>query len=145
MGEFQAVSRSNFSGAVHMEMSRDDLLERMLCSMAEVCGEDLRRGTLSDDEVQRVTWATRALAETPLFVDDTPGLSALDIDAKARCLHKRYGLELVVIDYLQLIWCGGMLRSGPGNGASARGTCRHWPSWPLLCLNLSRHAVPGPQ
>ena len=63
----------------------------------------LRRGSLQDDEWGRLTDAANRLSELPLYIDDTSGLSVLELKAKARRLKKRYDISLIVIDYLQLM------------------------------------------
>jgi replicative DNA helicase len=86
-----------------LEMSKEQLALRMLCSEAEVEGQRLRSGFLSESDWPKLTLAAGNLSEAPLFIDDTPAITNLEIRAKARRLKAEHGLGLVVIDYLQLM------------------------------------------
>jgi replicative DNA helicase len=84
-------------------MSKEQLVQRMLCSKAKVDSHKLRTGYLSDADWPLLTTAAGSLSEAPVFIDDTPGCSLLEMRAKARRLKAEQGLGLVIIDYLQLI------------------------------------------
>ncbi|HSB79644.1 MAG TPA: replicative DNA helicase [Candidatus Methylomirabilis sp.] len=87
-----------------LEMSKEQLVQRMLCSVASVDSHKLRTGYLSDADWPKLTTGAGRLSEAPIFIDDTPGISLLEIRAKARRLMAEQGeLGLVIIDYLQLI------------------------------------------
>ncbi|MBM3314676.1 replicative DNA helicase, partial [candidate division WOR-3 bacterium] len=87
-----------------LEMSVEALVQRLICAEAGVSLHNLRRGMLRREERARLAAALGPLAEAPLFIDDSPGLTALDIRARARRLRsEQKGLGLVVIDYLQLM------------------------------------------
>jgi len=86
-----------------LEMSKEQLVQRMLCSVAKVDSHKLRTGYLSDADWPRLTTGAGILSESPIFIDDTPGISLLEMRAKARRLKAEQGLGLVIIDYLQLI------------------------------------------
>jgi len=86
-----------------LEMSRLQLGIRLLGLDAMIDASRLRRGSLQDDEWGRLTDAANRLSDLPLYIDDTSGLSALELKAKARRLKKRFGISLLVIDYLQLM------------------------------------------
>ncbi|UCH06192.1 MAG: replicative DNA helicase [Deltaproteobacteria bacterium] len=86
-----------------LEMSRLQLGIRLLGLDAMIDASKLRRGSLQDDEWGRLTDAANRLSELPLYIDDTSGLSVLELKAKARRLKKRYDISLLVIDYLQLM------------------------------------------
>lgn len=86
-----------------LEMSKESLVERMMASEARVNAQDMRRGTLSDDSWPKISHCIGELYNAPIFVDDTPELSALELRAKARKLAMEKGLSLVIIDYLQLM------------------------------------------
>ncbi len=90
-------------GIFSLEMSRDQLAMRMLCAEARVNLQALRTGRISESEWQRLTFAANKLTRAPIFVDDTPALSILDLRAKARRLMSEHGLGLIIIDYLQLL------------------------------------------
>jgi replicative DNA helicase len=86
-----------------LEMSKEQLALRMLCSEAEVDGQKLRSGYLSESDWPKLTLAAGNLSEAPLFIDDSPAITNLEIRAKARRLKAEYGLGLVIVDYLQLM------------------------------------------
>ncbi len=86
-----------------LEMSKEQLVQRMLCSEARVDAHKLRTGFLSSSAFSDLTLAAGLLAEAPIFVDDTPGMSALELRAKARRLRSREKIGLIIIDYLQLM------------------------------------------
>lgn len=94
-----------------LEMSREELVTRVLCATASVDAQDVRRGTLKDDDWQRITRAMNTLSEAPLFIDDSSGISVLEMKSKCRRLQKRKGLDLVIIDYLQLMRGGGKIEN----------------------------------
>jgi len=86
-----------------LEMSKEQLVQRMLCSVAKVDSHKLRTGYLSDADWPKLTTGAGILSESPIFIDDTPGISLLEMRAKSRRLKAEQGLGLVVIDYLQLV------------------------------------------
>ena len=86
-----------------MEMSREQLIQRMLSSEAAVDGQKLRTGFLDEEDWLRIITAMAKLSEAPIYIDDTPGLTAMDIRAKARRLVQEKGKILIMIDYLQLM------------------------------------------
>jgi replicative DNA helicase len=88
---------------VSLEMSAVELGDRMLCSIAEVNGQRLRNGTISNEDRRRLVEKAGEMSLAPLFVDDTPSRTVTEIAAAARRLKRKDGLGLVVIDYLQLI------------------------------------------
>lgn len=86
-----------------LEMSKDQLVNRMLCSEAMVDSQKIRTGKLEDSDWQKVARALGPLSEAPIYIDDTPGVTAMEIRAKCRRLKIEKNLGLVVIDYLQLM------------------------------------------
>jgi replicative DNA helicase len=86
-----------------LEMSASQLVARMISSEGNIDAQAFRTGNLNEEDWQKVTMAISTLAEAPIFIDDTPGLTVYDIRAKLRRLQAEHGLGLVVIDYLQLI------------------------------------------
>ncbi len=86
-----------------LEMSKNNLVQNMLCSGARVDAHKLRRGFLADEDWARISESVGRLSEAPIFIDDTPGLSPLQLRAKARRLVKAHGVRLIVVDYLQLM------------------------------------------
>lgn len=88
-----------------LEMAKEQLVQRMLCSHARVDYHKVRTGFLSQSDWPKLTNAAGKLAESPLFIDDTPTISALELRAKARRLKSQHNIGLVIVDYLQLM-CG---------------------------------------
>ena len=100
-----AVNGNKTVGIFSLEMSRESLLLRMLCSHARVDSHKLRTGFLGREDYDKLSTALNALAEAPIFIDDTPGISLHEMRAKARRLaQKQQGkLDLLIVDYLQLM------------------------------------------
>ncbi|HTV49004.1 MAG TPA: replicative DNA helicase [Phycisphaerae bacterium] len=90
-------------GVFSLEMSAQQLCQRMLCSRATVDSHSLRRGMLGDDGWKRLHVAADELNSGRIFIDDTPALTLLDLRAKARRLVAQHSIELLVVDYLQLM------------------------------------------
>jgi replicative DNA helicase len=86
-----------------LEMSAEQVVQRLISSETRIDSQRLRRGEIADDEWARFMKATGDLAEAMIFIDDTPGVSALEVRTKARRLHAEHGLDLIVLDYLQLM------------------------------------------
>ncbi|HOB30739.1 MAG TPA: replicative DNA helicase [Bacillota bacterium] len=86
-----------------LEMSREQVAQRLLCSEAAINSQKLRSGFLTDDEWRRLSIALGRLSEAKIFIDDTPGISVMEVRAKARRIKAEHGLGLVVVDYLQLM------------------------------------------
>ncbi len=90
-----------------LEMSKDQLVNRILCSEAMVDSNKMKTGKLEDNDWQKVAKALAPLSEAPIYIDDTPGVSITEIRAKCRRLKLEQNLGLVVIDYLQLMQGSG--------------------------------------
>ncbi len=86
-----------------LEMSKEQLVQRMLCSHARVNAHKVRTGFLSQSDWPRLTNAAGKLSEAPIYIDDTPAITALELRAKARRLKSRHDIQLIVVDYLQLM------------------------------------------
>ncbi len=86
-----------------LEMSKEHLVQRMLCSHARINAHNVRTGMLSTSDWPKLTQAAGKLSEAPIFIDDTPGISILELRAKARRLRSRHGIGLLILDYLQLM------------------------------------------
>jgi replicative DNA helicase len=86
-----------------LEMSETELAQRFIASQSKLNGDDLRKGRVRPDRWPKVVKATEKLASSPLFIDDSSDLGILDLRAKARRLHARNELGLVIVDYLQLM------------------------------------------
>jgi replicative DNA helicase len=94
-----------------LEMSKEQLVIRMLCSEAKINMHRFRSGFLNRDEWGHLAGALRKLAECRIFIDDTPGITPLELRAKARRLRYEHGLDLLVVDYLQLMTARGRVES----------------------------------
>ncbi|MBU1754084.1 replicative DNA helicase [bacterium] len=90
------------AGIFSLEMSKEQLVQRVLCAEARVDANKLRTGYLSESDWPKLTTAAGVLAEAPIYIDDTPSLSVLEIRAKARRLKARHNIGLIIVDYLQL-------------------------------------------
>jgi replicative DNA helicase len=90
-----------------LEMSRESLLTRMICSRARVDQQKFRAGFLNSDERRQLQVALLELSEAPLFIDDSSNINLMDVHAKLRRLQSEHGLGLVIIDYLQLMGSRG--------------------------------------
>lgn len=98
-----SMKHKNPTAIFSLEMSKESLVQRMLCSEARVNMHQLRSGTLPKRDLPKLSLAAGPLAEAPVYIDDTPAISVLELRAKARRLKAQYGLKLIVIDYLQLM------------------------------------------
>jgi replicative DNA helicase len=94
-----------------LEMSKQDIMMRLFSAEARVKLNDLRSGRMSDDDWRKIALRSSELAEAPLFIDDSPNLTMMEIRAKSRRLKQRHGLKLIVIDYLQLMSSGKRVES----------------------------------
>ena len=90
-------------GIFSLEMSKEQLTTRMLCAEAKVDSQKLRSGFLAEHDWQLLIEAASVLSEAPIFVDDTPAISVLELRAKARRLKSEHNISLIIIDYLQLM------------------------------------------
>jgi replicative DNA helicase len=89
-----------------LEMSKPQIVQRMLCSEARIDTHALRRGRMPEEDWPKLSMAAGRLSAAPIFIDDSAGISPLEIKAKARRLKAQYNLGLILIDYLQLIQTG---------------------------------------
>lgn len=90
-----------------LEMSKEQLVDRMLADAAAVDAWNIRTGNLSEDDFERISHAMGEMAEAPIYVDDTPGLTVLELRTKARRQAHTHPLGLIIIDYLQLMQGSG--------------------------------------
>jgi len=90
-------------GIFSLEMSRDQLVDALLTMEANIDSWRLRTGNLREDDFSKINYAMGTLSEAPLYIDDSPLLSIMDIRTKARRLQAEHGLGLVIVDYLQLM------------------------------------------
>ncbi|WP_306357297.1 MULTISPECIES: replicative DNA helicase [unclassified Nocardia] len=94
-----------------LEMSRTEIVMRLLSAEAKIKLGDMRSGRMSDDDWAKLARRMSEISESPLFVDDSPNLTMMEIRAKARRLKQRHDLRLVVVDYLQLMTSGKKVES----------------------------------
>ena len=103
IAEHVAIEQKLPVGVFSLEMTSDSLVLRMLCSRSRVNLRNVRDGFLAERDFPKLTGAAGKLANAPLFIDDSSGLSVLQLRAKARRMAQQYGIKLFVIDYLQLL------------------------------------------
>jgi len=104
VAEFCAIERGVPTAIFSLEMAKEQIVQRFLCSLARVDSHRLRTGYLRDGEWPFLTRAAGKLSEAPIFIDDTPAMSVLEMRAKARRLYSEIGgLGMIVVDYLQLM------------------------------------------
>ena len=103
IAENAAVLDGKVVGVFSLEMSREALLKRMLASHAQVDSKELNQGFLSKDDKRKLVRAVEELMQSKLYIDDTPGISVSEMRAKARRLRQTEGLDLLIVDYLQLM------------------------------------------
>jgi len=90
-------------GIFSLEMSKDQLVDRLISSISHVDSYRLRSGDLREEDFPAIGQAMATLDEAPIFIDDSVGISVMEMRAKARRLKMEYGLDLIIIDYLQLM------------------------------------------
>ena len=90
-------------GFFSLEMSAEQLAARILSEAAEIPSENIRRGDMTEAEFRRFVDAAKALESCPLYIDDTPALPISQLAARARRLKRTHGLDLLIVDYLQLV------------------------------------------
>jgi replicative DNA helicase len=98
-----AVKEKQAVGIFSLEMSKEELVDRLLVSQADVDAWRFKTGRLSDSDYVRLSDAMGELGDAPIFIDDTPGLTLTEMRSKARRLHLEHNLSLLVVDYLQLV------------------------------------------
>lgn len=112
MARNTAVDHNMGVAIFSLEMSSVQLVKRLIASETRLSAEKLRKGDLRDDEFQQLHTRISKLATAPIYIDDTPGISIFDLRAKCRRLKMQYDIQMVIIDYLQLMTAGG---KGQGN------------------------------
>ncbi len=90
-------------GIFSLEMSKDQLVQRLICSQAEIDSHRLRTGFIEEGEWAKIAQAIGELSEAPIYIDDTPGISVMELRTKARRLQAEHDLGFVIVDYLQLM------------------------------------------
>ncbi len=103
IAQYVAVGAGLPVGIFSLEMSQEELVDRLLVGQADIDAWKLKTGRLDEKDFDRLSLAMGELAEAPLFIDDTPGISISEIRTKARRLQMEHGLKFIIVDYLQLI------------------------------------------
>src|SRR5215831_2293758 len=103
IAENAAVMDGKVVGVFSLEMSKEALLMRMLASHSRVDSHRLRTGFITREDKEKLTGATESLMQAKLYIDDTPGISVTEMRSKARRLQQQEGLDLLIVDYLQLM------------------------------------------
>ncbi|MEI8196074.1 MAG: replicative DNA helicase [Phycisphaerae bacterium] len=103
IAEYVSVDQGRPVAVFSLEMSKQQLAQRLLCSRSGVDGHRLRRGMLSSQDRHALSEAVGKLSQGKMFIDDSPGLTLMDLRTKARRLKLQHGIEMIVIDYLQLM------------------------------------------
>lgn len=101
--QYVTVKQKMPVGFFSLEMSKEELVDRLLVSQADIDAWRLKTGRLSEDDFSKLSDAMGVLADAPLYIDDTPGISIMEMRTKARRLMAEHGLKMIVVDYLQLI------------------------------------------
>ena len=104
-----------------LEMSKEQLVQRLICTEARIDSHRLRRGVIDDEELQQIAKAIGRLSEVPVYIDDTAGIPIMELRTKARRLQAEHNIGLILVDYLQLM---------QGRVATWRTACRKSPRLP---------------
>jgi replicative DNA helicase len=102
IAQYAAVKEKIPVGIFSLEMSKEELVDRLLVSQADIDAWRLKTGKLSDDDFTRLSDAMGELAEAPIYIDDTPGINIMEMRTKARRLQVEHGIKFIIVDYLQL-------------------------------------------
>jgi len=113
IAQFAAIEKNARVGIFSLEMASEQLVMRLLCGEARVDSHKIRSGYISRDDWRKLGDAMRNLAEAKIFIDDTPGISILEMRSKGRRLKAEHGLDLLIVDYMQLM-------SGSSGGSRMR-------------------------
>jgi replicative DNA helicase len=111
MARSASIKHGLTSVVFSLEMSRNEITMRLLAAEARVHLQKMRNGSMSEDDWQKLAKVMGKISEAPLFIDDSPNMSLMEIRAKCRRLKQRHDLKLVVIDYLQLMSSGKRVES----------------------------------
>jgi len=103
IAEHAAVREGKTVGVFSLEMSKEQLIQRLLSSVANIDSQRMRSGFLEEMDFARIAPAMQSLSDAPMFIDDTPSISTMELRTKARRLQAERGLDLLIVDYLQLM------------------------------------------
>ncbi|MDE3091095.1 MAG: replicative DNA helicase, partial [Chloroflexota bacterium] len=109
--QYASVVRKKRVALFSLEMSAEQLVQRLVSSMAVIDSQNLRIGKISDEEWPKLAKATGVLSEAQIFIDDSAAITPIEIRAKARRLQSEFGIDLVVIDYMQLMTVRGRIEN----------------------------------
>ncbi len=108
MAQYAAIKQGKSVAFFSLEMSKDQLVQRMLCAEAGIDASKLRIGQLSDEDWTNLMDASDRLSHANIYLDDTPAITGMEMRAKARRLkHEAHGLDMIIVDYLQLMQSSG--------------------------------------
>lgn len=132
-------------GIFSLEMSADQLVHRIICSQSNVESDKIRTGALNGAEFQRIVAAVNTMNQHVMIIDDQPGLKITDLRSRARRMKESYGIELLIVDYLQLLSGSGSIKNTESRQAEISEISRMLKNLarelniPLICLSqLSR-------
>lgn len=106
IAQYASIVNKQAVGVFSLEMSKEELVDRLLVSQSDIDAWRLKTGKLTEDDYGKLSVAMGQLAEAPIFIDDTPGLSIPEMRTKARRLQSEHNLKLLIVDYLQLATTG---------------------------------------
>lgn len=98
-------------GIFSLEMTAEQLLHRMICSQSEIESDKIKTGAVTGAEYQRIVSSVNSMMKSTLVIDDQPGLKITDLRARARRMKESYDIQLLIVDYLQLLSGSGLSRS----------------------------------
>ncbi|MCL5675707.1 MAG: replicative DNA helicase [Patescibacteria group bacterium] len=101
-----AVKEKQAVGIFSLEMSKEEVVDRLLVAQADIDAWRLKTGKLEEEDFDKLQEAMGVLGDAPIFIDDTPGASVMEMRTKARRLQVEHGLKLLIVDYLQLAYAG---------------------------------------
>ena len=143
--EHIAATNKRPVGVFSLEMGRQQLAQRLLCSRSGVDSQRVRRNMLTGDEFARLAMVVGELSEAPLYIDDTPGLTLLSLRAKARRMAARHDIEAIMVDYLQLMSAPGAdnrQQEVSNISRGIKGLAREL-NVPVICLSQLNRAAEG--
>ena len=145
ISEHMAATNQIPVGVFSLEMSKQQLAQRLLCSRSGVDSQRMRKNMLTQTDFESLAHTVSQLSESPLYIDDTPGLTLMGLRAKARRMKQRYNIQALMIDYLQLMTAPSAGRDGRQNEVSAisRGVkaLAREIDCPVLCLSQLNRAA----
>ena len=112
IAEHAATDQKKIVGVFSLEMSEEQLITRLLSSVADVDSQRLRTGYLEESDFTRIAHALNKLSEASIYIDDTPSLTVTELRTKARRMKAQVGMDLLIVDYLQLMHAPGASKEG---------------------------------